>query len=254
MINEPNMRIIYRTGLILLGTFVLTESSAQVSKAAATSSFIDLTATVGKDQGSAALSYVYNWKMGKKKRFEMGAGIRWTTYLGEKKEFITAGPASLTRAFSAPFLIVFAGQKEENFDTLTVQRPLINAINLSFNLGYDITARLYGGVNIDVIGFSFGRKSSAVFTSNAESMTESDARPTAFNLLLTGDHDKGTLNSEFFLRYKIGKGWSVKALYQFIFAEYETNTLVQVAPDGTEVTRFRNKANNLGIGIVYHIQ
>jgi hypothetical protein len=69
MINEPNMQMIYRTGLIRLGTFILTDSSAQVSNPVATSSFIDLTATLGKDQGSAALSYVYNWKMGKRKRF-----------------------------------------------------------------------------------------------------------------------------------------------------------------------------------------
>jgi hypothetical protein len=245
--------MIYRFLTVLLVTSMSVSSKAQDSTRSKISRFVDLTATIGKDQGSAALSYVHNWKMGKKKKFEMGAGIRWTTYAGQKKDFVTAGPASLTRTFTIPFLIVFAGQKEENLDTLAVQRPLIHAINLSYNIGYDITPRLYGGINIDVIGFSFGRKSSAVLTTEGEQMTESDSRPSAFNLLLTGDHDKGTLNSEFFLRYKISRNWSMKAVYQFIFAEYETNTVKQVAPDGTEITRFRNKANNFGVGVVCHL-
>jgi hypothetical protein len=99
-----------------------------------------------------------------------------------------------------PFLIFFAGQKEENFDTLVVQRPLTNSINVTFNIGYNISPRWYAGFNIDVIGFTFGRKSSAVFTGiNASTgeqgtFTEPESIPASFNLLLTGDHDLGSLN------------------------------------------------------------
>jgi hypothetical protein len=236
------------TMLFLSGQAVFAQSSDKHSQ------FIDLTGTIGKDQGTGAISYVYNWKTGKKKKFELGVGARWTTYVGSKKEFVTAGPASLTRTNSIPFLIVFAGLQEENIDTLVVQRPLVNALNLTFNMGYQFTPRFYGGVNIDVIGFSFGRKSSAVLTSNGVSQTDPEATPTAFNVLLTGDHDRGTLNSEFFLRYALGKRWSIKALYQFVFVEYTTENVTQVAPDGTEVNRFRNKANNLGLGVVYHLK
>lgn len=121
-------------------------------------------------------------------------------------------------------------------------------------MGYHFTPKLYGGINIDVIGFSFGQKSSAILTSNGNTQTDPASKPSAFNLLLTGDHDKGSLNSEFFVRYQLGKQWSVKALYQFIFVEYKTEQIVQVAPDGTEIDRFRNKANNLGLGIVYHLR
>jgi hypothetical protein len=216
--------------------------------------FVDLTGTIGSDQGSIAGSFVHNWGMGKKKKFELGVGGRVTTYFGNKKDFITARPSSLTRSFTFPFLIVFAGVNEENLDTLNVQRPLITSINASFNLGYHFSSRLYGGVNIDVIGFSFGRKSSAILTSNGSTQTEPDAAPSSFNLLLTGDNDLGSLNSEFFIRYRFAKNWSAKILYQFLFAEYKTQNIVQVAPDGTEVDEFRNKANNLGVGIVYHIR
>jgi hypothetical protein len=238
----------------LVFLFASTSSAQQKKMVKPVREFVDLTGTIGNDQGSAAISFVHNWGMGKKKKFELGVGGRFTTYFGEKKDFITAGPASLTRSFSFPVLIVFAGFNEENLDTLTVQRPLITSINASFNLGYHFTARFYGGVNIDVIGFSFGRKSSAILTSNGTTQTDHEAKPSTFNLLLTGDHDLGSLNSEFFIRYKFADKWSLKVLYQFIFAEYETQNIVQVAPDGTEVDRFRNKANNVGVGIVYHIK
>lgn len=246
------MRTIF---LISLGLFTLfTNLKAQAQTAPRVSRFLDLSGTIGQDQGTGAISFVQNWKTGKKQRFELGAGLRWTTYAGTKKEFVTAGPASLTRTFTFPFLIVFAGINEENLDTLVVQRPLIHALNLSFNMGYAFSSRWYGGINIDVIGFSFGRKSSAVLTSNGETQTDPSAKPTAFNILLTGDHDRGSLNSEFFIRYKFGKAWSAKLLYQFVFAEYTTPNIEQIAPDGTEIDRFRNKANNIGIGVVYHLK
>jgi hypothetical protein len=48
--------------------------------------------------------------------------------------------------------------------------------------------------------------------------------------LLTGDNDIGSLNSEFFFKYKIDNRWGIKAVYQFYFAEYETRTVKQIAP------------------------
>ncbi|MEO6582674.1 MAG: hypothetical protein ABIO05_00025 [Ferruginibacter sp.] len=215
--------------------------------------FLDLSATVGSVQGTVAGSYVYNWKFGRNKRFEAGLGLRNTTYFGTKKEFITAGPAKLTRTSTTPFLIFFAGQREANFDTLTVQRPFTNSLNATINLGYSISNNLYAGFNIDLIGFTVGSKTSAILKSNGNTTTEPVAKPAAFNLLLTGDHDYGSLNSEFFLKYKVADRWAVKALYQFIFIEYKTTTTQQVAPDGTEVTRFRNKANNFGVGVSYSL-
>ena len=240
-------------GLLFLCTY-FSGYSQQPKPLPSTNEFVDLSGTIGKDQGTVALSYVHNWRTGKKKKFELGIGARWTTYFGTKKDFVTAGPASLTRTFTIPFLIVFAGLQEENIDTLQVQRPLVNAINASFNMGYHFTPKLYGGINIDVIGFSFGKKSFAVLTSNGTTQTEPVAKPAGFNLLLTGDHDKGSLNSEFFIRYQLADRFSIKALYQFVFVEYKTENIVQIAPDGNEIDRFRNKANNIGLGIVYHLK
>lgn len=213
--------------------------------------FVDLTGTMGKSQGTVAAAYVRNWKLGKRKRVEAGVGLRWTSYFGTKKDFITA-PARLARTNTTPFLIFFAGQRTDYHDTLTVQRPLTHSVNISINAGYNFSSKWNAGFNIDLAGFTFGRKSSAILTSYGNTSIEPVAKPAAFNLLLTGDNDYGSLNSEFFVKYKVNSRWGIKALYQFVFIEYKTETVNQVAPDGTIVERFRNKANNIGLGVSYN--
>jgi len=214
--------------------------------------YLDLTGTIGSSEGSIAGAYVHNWQLGKKKKLELGWGARVTGYFGTKKDFITA-PAKLARSTTFPFIIIFAGQLEKNFDTLTVQRPFTTSVNLSFNAAYNFNSRFSGGLNIDVIGVTFGRNSSAIFKSNGITTTEPVAKPAVFNLLLTGDNDLGNLNSEFFLKYKLNKKWGIRAVYQFLFSEYKTSTIKQIAPGGTVNDRFRNKVNALGIGISYHL-
>lgn len=223
-----------------------------VAQKKAINRFIDLTGTIGSSQGTAALAYVHNWKLWKRQKFEIGIGACWTSYFGSKKDFLTAGPAKYTRSFTAPFLIFFAGQQEENFDTLAVQKPLTHSLNITANLGYTISPKWYAGFNIDVIGFTFGRKSAGILTSDGETMIDPASKPAPFNLLLTGDHDLGTLNSEFYLKYKIADRWQLKAVYQFLFIEYETQSVKQQIVNGPENDRFRNKANNFGLGIGYH--
>lgn len=235
--------------LIITGT---SYSYAQQKEVNSTNRFLDLTATAGESQGSVAAAYVYNWRLGKKKKIELGLGLRLTSYFGVKKDFITA-PAKLARSTTFPFLIVFAEQNEKNFDTLTVQRPFTNSLNISANLGYNFSHRLYGGINIDLIGFTTGRNTSAVLTSNGTTKTEPIAKPAAFNVLLTGDNDYGSLNSEFFLKYRLNNRWGLKGVYQFLFIEYKTTTIKQTAPDGTQVDRFRNKANAFGLGVTYKL-
>jgi len=226
-------------------------ASAQQSPLPHINQFADGAGTIGSSEGSVAASYVHNWRLGKKRKWEAGLGLRYTGYFGTKKDFRTA-PGRLARSTTTPFIIVFAGQKTENWDTLTVQRPFINSVNLSVNFGYNFNSKWSGGFNIDLIGFSFGRKSSAVLTSNGITRTEPAASTPAFNVLLTGDNDYGSLNSEFFLKYKLNDRWGIRAIYQFYFAEYTTSTVKQTAPDGTIVNRFRNKANTYGAGIAYH--
>ncbi|MEP6749607.1 MAG: hypothetical protein ABJB86_17855 [Bacteroidota bacterium] len=236
--------------LLLFAAIVI---HAQQTSLPAINRFADITGTVGQSQGTIAAAYVYNWRIGKKKKWEAGLGLRYTGYWGVKKDFTTA-PGRLSRSNTTPFLTVFAGQKTENWDTLTVQRPFVNSVNLSANASYNFSAKWSAGFNIDLIGFTFGRNTSAILTSNGITRTESVAKPASFNVLLTGDNDYGSLNSEFFLKYKLAERWSIKAVYQFYFAEYKTSTIQQRAPDGTLVNRFRNKVNAFGTAVAYHFK
>jgi hypothetical protein len=242
-----------KTGIVCLFCLLVGPISlfAQEIKAAKTNQFIDLAGTIGNAQGSGALSYVYNWRIGKKRKIEAGLGLRLTSVAGTKLTHTTAGPARLTRSFTTPFVIFFAGQKTENWDTLTVQRPFVNALNVTINLGYRFSPKFSAGFNIDLVGATFGQKSSSVFKSNGRTSIDGASKPTAFNLLLTGDHDQGSLNSEFFLKYHINDKWGVRAIYQFLFTEYTAGSVRQTAADGTVIDRFRNKANNFGAGVSY---
>jgi hypothetical protein len=174
---------------------------AQQKKTAAVSRYFDVAATTGSSRGIVAASYVHNWQLGTKGKWQLGIGGRLTSSIGTKQDYITA-PARLSRTSTIPFLVVFSGQNIQNWDTLTVQRPWITSVNLSFNTSYQFARHWAAGFNIDVIGFSVGRNSAAILTSNGATRTEPLAKPAAFNLLLTGDLDHGSLNSEFFIRYQ----------------------------------------------------
>lgn len=238
-----------KLSLLLVLAFLGTISFAQ--KTTKNQQYFDFATTFGKGQTSLAASYVYDWKLGKKKKFAIGIGGRLTSTFGTNNQFFTAGPANLTRGTSVPFVIMFSKQKIQNIDTLTVSSPSTTALNFTINLSYNLSSKLTAGFNIDAIGFTFGKKSSGVLVTNGNAQIESVAKPSSFNLLLTSDNDLGTLNSEFFVKYKLNNRWGVRAVFQHLFTEYKTTTIKQTAPDGTKVDRFRNINNNIGLGISY---
>ena len=242
----------YKLLLIVVACSVASFASAQNKVPPTTPhQYVDLALTAGASQGTAAFSYVYHWKLGKKQAWQIGLGARLTGYAGTKKDYTTA-PARLSRTSTVPFLIFFAGQETKNWDTLNVQRPFTQSLNATINIGYQFNTKWSAGFNIDLIGFTLGRTTSGVLTSNGTTRTDAAVKPAAFNLLLTGDHDLGSLNSELFLAYHFSPKWSLRGVYQFYFSEYKTTNIKQTAPDGTQVDRFRNKVNAFGLGISRH--
>lgn len=213
-----------------------------------TNSLIDLSGSVGKAQGTGAISFIHYRGVGKKKNFEIGAGIRFTSYFAESNYFISA-PARITSGKTGP-AVFFIENIKTNIDSLLVPSSQLNAVNLSANFGYHISQKFYAGFNIDVIGFSFGTKKNVNYI-NGTIAVNSTAKPTAFNLLLISDNDIGTLNSEFFAVYKVNQKWSVKAGYQFLFTEYTTATKVQQIPEPND--RFRNKVSAFLLGVRYQL-
>ncbi len=221
--------------LPFLALFTTAVASAQKIDNPKTQQLADLSFGFGNKQGSVVAGYFYNWNLGKSKKFFIGTGARFNTFYGTAVNF-TSAPASL------------AGDKLKE-DTLLAPKPSAYSMNILINLGYNITPKLQAGFNIDLIGASFGPEGSPVFISNGVS-TATKAKPAGFNVLLVGNNDRGSLNSEFYARYKLTEKFGVKFAYQYFFNELVTTTKVQTTPEAND--RFRNKSRLINIGFSYH--
>lgn len=195
----------------------------------------DFTIGFGSSQTTVSAGYVKNWNLGKKQRFYIGVGTRLSGAFGKGKIF-TSAPASFA-------------SNSANVDSVYGGNSSIYALNALINLGYHISPKLDLGFNIDVIGFSFGPNASRIFRTNGvETLT--NTKPTGMNVLLVGNNDRGTLNSEFCLRYKVNNKVGIKLAYQHFFTELTTATKVQTLPAQND--RFRNITNLFSIGVAYH--
>jgi long-subunit fatty acid transport protein len=215
--------------------FTLSIANAQKSNNQKTQQLADLSFGFGSKQGSVVAGYFYNWNLGKNRKFFIGTGARFNTFYGTGVNF-TSAPSNL------------AGDKLKE-DTLFAPKPNIFSFNILINLGYNITPKLQAGFSIDAIGASFGPEGTPSFISNGFA-TSTKAKPTSFNALLIGNNDRGSLNSEFYARYKITEKFGVKLAYQYLFNELTTNTKVQTTPEAND--RFRSKASLVNIGFSYH--
>lgn len=194
--------------------------------------YLTLTGAIGSNQGSVSLDYFHLWRVGKSKKIEIGLGGRFTSYFGSS-QYYTSAPPSLAADVNKS-------------DSLLLQSPQVNALNLAINLGYQLSRKFGLGFNIDAVGLSFGGKQNGTYI-NGNLGQATTSNPTSFNLLLIGNNDKGSLNSEFYLRYFFKDKLAMKVAYQYLFTEYTTETQVQQLPEPND--RFRNKSSLFSLGI-----
>ena len=226
-----------RNLFILLLLLFSTTAGAQVK-------YGEGTLAVGDAQGSVSILYGYDWELRKSKKFAIGIGGRFTSYFGLDQVYRTA-PAKLTSGSTGPG-VIFKEDIEENIDTVLMKSPQVNSLNLMINLRYRFSDKFHIGFNIDAIGFSFGGSKEGTYL-NYPNGNLAEGKPTAFNILLISDNDKGSLNSEFYARYFFNEQWGVKAGSQFLFTEYTTETEVQQFPEPND--RFRNKSLMIAVGV-----
>jgi long-subunit fatty acid transport protein len=196
--------------------------------------YVELGGGIGSSVGSVNVAFHKNWTLGKKDKFIIGTGIRFTSLFGTDINFTSAPPD-------------FTGDNK-NIDTLFASSPSMSSINALINLGYRLNNKLEIGFNIDVIGISFGTKGTPTFISNGKK-SATIANPTSPNILLVGDNDKGSLNSQFYVKYEVARNLGIKLAYQYLFNELTTETKVQTSPSAND--RFRFKSNMVFAGISY---
>jgi hypothetical protein len=162
---------------------------------------------------STALSYNKQVGLGTQKRFKIGAGVRLTSFFGKKLDFITA-PANLT-------------SKPEMIDTINFAGVQSNALNLNIQLQYSFN-KLDLGFNIDAIGASFGASQSGKVAASTSTLNKSTqaAKLSSFNILLVGDNDLGSLNSELYARYWFTEKIGLRVGGSFQFIEYTTDKVI----------------------------
>ena len=219
-----------KKALLFLSLSILSlRATAQVGTSA------ELGGAIGSSVGSISVAGFQNWGIGSKKKFYIGTGVRFTSFFGSKINFTTA-PADLTA-------------DDKNVDTLLAPSPSLSSLNLTINLGYKISEKLEVGFNIDAIGISFGPTGTLTYIRNGKS-TVTPASPTSPNILLVGDNDKGSLNSQLFVRYKLFDHLGLKVAYQYLFNELTTTTKIQTIPSAND--RFRAKSGMIYVGLNYN--
>jgi hypothetical protein len=218
-----------KNSMLLLVALVFA-SGLQAQK---TSSLADFSVGFGKSATVLGLSYNYNWHLGKKHKFFIGTGARFNQFNGKKLEY-TSAPADL------------AGDKAKE-DTVVLAKASTSSLNIVLNLGYQINDKIQIGFDIDAAGFSFGGKQPVIFNGV---LVPSNAKPTSGNILLIGNNDKGSLNSNFYARYKFNEHWGAKLAFQYFFSEYTTSTKIQTTPKQND--RFRHKSTGISVGVAYH--
>lgn len=210
---------------------------------------IDFAIGAGTNQNSAALGYAHFFHLGKRGKFQVGVGARFSSYIANNQNYITA-PAKLTSGKAGP-QVIFTEILNENLDTLAVSKAQVNAINLQLILHYQVNKKFGVGFDIDVLGASFGAQQKGDFVSSSWPQNTSSAiaaKPTVPNILLTSDNDWGTLNSEFYVSYKLRQKVALRAGLQFLFTEYTTTVPLAFNND-----RFRNKSSLGFIAINYNL-
>jgi hypothetical protein len=248
IVSKNNMKksISFLTAFLFVCAAVLAQDSTKAPVKSTTmdpndnhGNYVDLGVSGISDQFAVSLSWSHLIGIGKgQKRFKMGYGIRYTSYFGKNQNYTTA-PAKYANT-------------PADVDTLLVGSPQLNACNATIHLQYSITKKFDLGFNIDAIGFSFGWKRDATVISSSYDPGQPSlvyVRPVAFNLLLVGNNDKGTLNSEFYARYWVTPRFAIKAAYTYLFTDYRTYIELSFNTGAIENTRYRLKSGLATIAV-----
>lgn len=160
----------------------------------------------------------------KYEQFHLGYIIRSSYFKSSKNLIFTDSSASFVKVSNS----------------VKIKSPEIVSTNLGIVANYNIIPILGLGLNLDLLGFSFGSKKELVDFSIRSS-------PTPFNVFLVNTNDIGSLNSEFYIFYLHNDFLSIRTGLTHFFAEYTTDQKIN------DQNRYRRIMNMffISLGVVF---
>ncbi len=130
-------------------------------------------------------------------RIKFGFGVRMNVANYWNKSFFTAPPQRVNNML----------------DTLTMDHQTVYFCNLQFILDLTIFRWMDAGMNIDLVGASWGPKAEGSYYSysTGNNGSRQNVSPETLNLMLFGHNDFGNLNSQFYLRFWPSDNVCIKA-------------------------------------------
>lgn len=165
---------------------------------------VDLDGSLGVSDRTWRVALASQWRLTVGSRLTLGTGLRLTHYNGEPSSYRNQGAVNAALP--------------ERLDI----DPAVWGLNLIVSAQARVVGSLAAGANIDLIGVAAGP--------SRQSGT-ADVKPSRGSLLLYGDNDRGSLNSEFFLAVAVGRRIELRGGLSHYVTGYR-------ASDGTIATRY----------------
>lgn len=161
---------------------------------------VDLDGSFGGGAKAWRASASSQWRLRVGGRLELGVGLRVTYYGGEPSSYRNQG--AITTATPA---------------TVPVD-PSVWGVNLMVSGQIDVAGPVFTGANIDVIGVAGGASSAG---------SNLTLKPARGSILLYGNNDRGSLNSEFFLGARLSPRFSLRAGMSHYVTGYQVSDATQ---------------------------
>ncbi|MCX7744112.1 MAG: hypothetical protein N2167_06060 [Flavobacteriales bacterium] len=175
--------------------------------------YVEMSLGMGSKIFTSSVAWHKMFNVAWKKRIKLGGGLRFNMANVTKRMFITA----------------FPGRPDAGtYDSLFFDDHTIYSLNLTFHADVSFTRWLDGGFNLDVAGVSFGETTDASYRSATflPATSIEQVHPELFNVFAFGNNNRGTTNTQFYLRFWPGENFFIKAGYSlFHITENTVNTL-----------------------------
>lgn len=201
--------------LLLATSFVYAESTNDSLKAKPwkENHYVDMSLGLGSKIFTGSVAWHKMFNIAWKKRIRLGAGLRANMANVTKRMYVTAFP-------NRPD----AG----TYDSLFLDDHTIYSINLTFHADVSLAQWIDVGLNLDVVGVSFGETTDASYRSATflPAISTEQTKPELLNVFAFGNNNRGTSNTQFYLRFWPGENFFVKAGYSlYHITENTENTL-----------------------------